>query len=57
MSATLDIPPLYELASYDSVDSVVDEAKRLAQQGAEEGTLVWAERQTAGRARLSYNFV
>ncbi len=52
MSATLDIPPLYELASYDSVDSVVDEAKRLAQQGAEEGTLVWAERQTAGRARL-----
>ena len=52
MSATLDIPPHYELSSYDSVDSVVEEAKRLAQQGAEEGTLVWAQRQTVGHGRL-----
>jgi BirA family biotin operon repressor/biotin-[acetyl-CoA-carboxylase] ligase len=51
MSAALDIPPLYELASYDTVDSVVDEAKRLAKQGAEEGTLVWARQQTAGHGR------
>jgi BirA family biotin operon repressor/biotin-[acetyl-CoA-carboxylase] ligase len=52
MSAVLDIPPLYELISYDRVDSVIDEAKRLAQQGAEEGTLVWARQQTAGHGRL-----
>jgi BirA family biotin operon repressor/biotin-[acetyl-CoA-carboxylase] ligase len=52
MSAALDIPPLYELISYDTVDSVVEEAKRLARQGVEEGTLVWARQQTAGRARL-----
>lgn len=52
MSAALDIPPLYELISYDTVDSVVEEAKRLAVQGAEEGTLVWAQQQTAGHGRL-----
>jgi BirA family biotin operon repressor/biotin-[acetyl-CoA-carboxylase] ligase len=52
MSVTLDIPPLYDLISYDSVDSVVDEAKRLAQQGAEEGTLLWARQQTTGHGRL-----
>jgi BirA family transcriptional regulator, biotin operon repressor / biotin---[acetyl-CoA-carboxylase] ligase len=51
MSAALDIPPLYELVSYDTVDSVVDEAKHLAQRGAEEGTLVWARQQTTGRGR------
>ncbi len=51
MNAALDVPPLYELISYDTVDSVIDEAKRLARHGAEEGTLVWARQQTAGHGR------
>ncbi|UYN97926.1 MAG: biotin--[acetyl-CoA-carboxylase] ligase [Enhydrobacter sp.] len=35
----------------DSVGSTNDEAARLAEQGAPEGTLVWARRQTGGRGR------
>ena len=50
------LPPGYRLLCYDSIGSTNDEAKRLARDGAEEGTLVWALEQTrrprAARARL-----
>ena len=42
---------------YDTLSSTNDEAKRLASCGAEEGTVVVADRQTAGRGRLARNFV
>jgi BirA family biotin operon repressor/biotin-[acetyl-CoA-carboxylase] ligase len=45
------LPPPYQLVLYDTVGSTNDEAKRLAHAGAEEGTLVWALEQTAGRGR------
>lgn len=45
------LPPGYRLLCYDSIGSTNDEAKRLASGGAEEGTLVWAREQTAGRGR------
>lgn len=45
------LPASYRLVSYDSLGSTNDEAKRLARDGAEEGTLVWALQQTAGRGR------
>jgi BirA family transcriptional regulator, biotin operon repressor / biotin---[acetyl-CoA-carboxylase] ligase len=45
------LPAGYRLISYDVVGSTNDEAKRLAHSGAEEGTLVWALEQTAGRGR------
>jgi BirA family biotin operon repressor/biotin-[acetyl-CoA-carboxylase] ligase len=45
------LPPGYRLLCHDSVGSTNDEAKRLASGGAEEGTLVWAREQTAGRGR------
>ncbi|MGF1609513.1 MAG: biotin--[acetyl-CoA-carboxylase] ligase [Kiloniellales bacterium] len=45
------MPPAYRLVALDEVDSTNEEAKRLAAQGAEDGTLVWARRQTAGRGR------
>ncbi len=51
------LPPDYELRTYDAIDSVVEEAKRLAVAGAEEGTLVWALEQHAGRARLGRRWV
>ncbi len=35
-----------------SVDSTQTEARRLAAAGAPDGTLVWADRQTAGRGRM-----
>ena len=41
----------YRPVLYDTVGSTNDEAKRLASAGAEEGTLVWALEQTAGRGR------
>jgi BirA family biotin operon repressor/biotin-[acetyl-CoA-carboxylase] ligase len=37
---------------YDEIESTNDAARRLAQQGAQEGTLVVAERQTQGKGRL-----
>jgi BirA family transcriptional regulator, biotin operon repressor / biotin---[acetyl-CoA-carboxylase] ligase len=45
------LPARYRLVPYDTVGSTNDEAKRLAHAGAEEGTLVWALEQTAGRGR------
>lgn len=47
-----NLPPVYDLVTHDTIDSAVEEAKRLALQGAEEGTLVWAKEQTAGRGRF-----
>jgi BirA family biotin operon repressor/biotin-[acetyl-CoA-carboxylase] ligase len=43
------LPPGYRLIAYDSIGSTNDEAKRLAREGAAEGTLLWALEQTAGR--------
>jgi BirA family biotin operon repressor/biotin-[acetyl-CoA-carboxylase] ligase len=45
------LPPAYRLHALDSVGSTNDEAKRLADAGAGEGTLVWAREQTKGRGR------
>jgi len=45
------LPAGYGLIRYDSIGSTNDEAKRLARDGAEAGTLVWALEQTAGRGR------
>ncbi len=45
------LPSAYRLVARDTVGSTNDEAKRLARQGAAEGTLVWAMEQTAGRGR------
>lgn len=45
------LPPAYRLVALDTVASTNDEAKRLASEGAEDGTLVWAREQSAGRGR------
>ena len=45
------LPAGYRLVSCDTVGSTSDEARRLALAAAEEGTLVWAHEQTAGRGR------
>jgi BirA family biotin operon repressor/biotin-[acetyl-CoA-carboxylase] ligase len=45
------LPPGLRLIAYDSIGSTNDEAKRLAREGAAEGTLLWALEQTAGRGR------
>ncbi len=45
------LPPAYRLVVLDSVGSTNDEALRLASEGAEDGTLVWAREQTSGRGR------
>jgi len=49
--AAIDLPPAYRPVRLDRVGSTNDEAKRLARDGAEDGTLVWAREQTAGRGR------
>ena len=45
------LPDSYRLVSRETVGSTNDEATRLARSGAEQGTLVWALEQTAGRGR------
>jgi BirA family biotin operon repressor/biotin-[acetyl-CoA-carboxylase] ligase len=51
MIARPDLPPAYRLIARDTVGSTNEEAKALARQGAEDGTIVWAREQTAGRGR------
>jgi len=46
------LPPAFALVALDSVSSTMDEARRRAEDGAEDGTLVWALEQTGGRGRL-----
>jgi BirA family biotin operon repressor/biotin-[acetyl-CoA-carboxylase] ligase len=51
MTGTVNLPPFFSLICLPSVGSTNDEAKRLAEDGAVEGTLVYAFEQTAGRGR------
>jgi BirA family transcriptional regulator, biotin operon repressor / biotin---[acetyl-CoA-carboxylase] ligase len=51
------LPDGYRLVSRETVGSTNDEAKRLARSGAEQGTLVWALEQTAGRGRRAREWV
>jgi BirA family biotin operon repressor/biotin-[acetyl-CoA-carboxylase] ligase len=45
------LPDGWRLVALDSVSSTSDEAGRLAEAGAAEGTFVWARQQTGGRGR------
>ena len=51
ISTSLQLPRPFTLVELDCVDSTNAEAKRLAEQGADDFTIVWARRQTAGRGR------
>ncbi len=51
MSEIPTLPSLYELVTLDRADSALEEAKRLAANGAPEGTLVWVREQTDARTR------
>jgi BirA family biotin operon repressor/biotin-[acetyl-CoA-carboxylase] ligase len=51
MSGAVTLPPFFSLICLPTVASTNDEAKRLADGGAPEGTLVWGLEQTAGRGR------
>ena len=53
---TLNLPAGYRLVDLDTVASTNDEALRLAGGGAEEGVLVRARQQTAGRGRRGRTF-
>jgi BirA family transcriptional regulator, biotin operon repressor / biotin---[acetyl-CoA-carboxylase] ligase len=49
VSSTPVLPDGWTLVALDSVGSTNDEAGQLAEQGAPEGTVVWAREQTGGR--------
>ena len=51
MSSTPVLPDGWTLVALDSVGSTNDEAARLADEGASEGTVVWSREQTGGRGR------
>ncbi|RMD62941.1 MAG: biotin--[acetyl-CoA-carboxylase] ligase [Alphaproteobacteria bacterium] len=56
-ASLLSLPPAYRVVAFDRVTSTNDEAARLAADGAEDGTLVWAREQTAGRGRHGRTFI
>jgi len=51
MSCPPRLAPGFRLIALERCGSTNEEARRLAEEGAEEGTLVWAREQTAGRGR------
>lgn len=51
MTADPALDPFYRLVRLGETASTNDDARRLAAEGAGEGALVWAERQTSGRGR------
>ena len=52
-----DLPPGISLISRETVTSTNYEAKLLANDGAPEGTVVWAKAQTHGKGRMNRNWV
>lgn len=50
--ARMKLPGVTRLVRLDRVDSTQAEARRLAEKGAPDGTLVWALSQTAGKGRM-----
>ncbi|WP_289294962.1 biotin--[acetyl-CoA-carboxylase] ligase [uncultured Reyranella sp.] len=50
------LPDGWRLVALESVGSTNDEATRLADDGAPEGTVVWAREQTGGRGRRGRNW-
>lgn len=51
MERTPDLPANFPLIALGDVGSTNDEARRLAAEGAPDGTVVWARSQNAGRGR------
>ena len=56
-TSSLQLPSPYVLVELESIDSTNAEAKRLAEEGAPDLTIVWAKRQTAGRGRRGREWV
>ena len=57
MTKGISLPSPYNLIELESTDSTNEEAKRLALDGAPEGTVVWARKQTAGKGRRGRSWV
>ncbi|HEX9646368.1 MAG TPA: biotin--[acetyl-CoA-carboxylase] ligase [Alphaproteobacteria bacterium] len=51
MTRAPKLPPPFSLVALESVDSTNSEARRRAEAGAPDGTVVWARSQSAGRGR------
>jgi len=54
------LPAVYNLIYFETVESTMTEARKLAEQGedvAPDGTLIWAREQTQGRGRRGNNWV
>jgi len=54
--STVALPAGWTLAAFDAVASTNDEAMQRAEDGAAEGTVVWARQQLAGRGRRGRNW-
>lgn len=52
-----DLPKNYKILTYDILASTNDEAKKLAEAGAEHGTIIFSKSQTKGRGRSGREWV
>lgn len=57
MIDTIKLPDGYELKAFSSIGSTNQEAKRLAEGGAPDGTVILAGEQTEGRGRLDRDWI
>ena len=53
----IDLPPFFKLTAYDTVSSTNVEARKIADEGAAEGHIVWAKRQEQGVGRRGRQWV
>lgn len=52
----MDIPGIRQVVRFARVDSTQKVARKLAEEGVAEWTLVWADRQSAGKGRMGRNW-
>ncbi|HER26042.1 MAG TPA: biotin--[acetyl-CoA-carboxylase] ligase, partial [Rhodospirillales bacterium] len=51
MNRDVNLPSPFRVLAYDTLDSTNEEAKRLAEADTEDGAVIWARVQTAGKGR------
>ncbi len=57
ISDTIKLPEGYQLTSFESIGSTNVEARHMAEQGADDGTVIVAAEQTGGRGRMDREWI
>jgi len=52
-----NVPSAFQLVAFESLDSTNEQARRMASEGAQSGTLIWARSQSSGRGRRGRTWI